>query len=59
MLVGYIGLLVLTTIFRDSSTGLLCSLFALTGFTGCTLGPIINAYLSMRNGSQLVMIAAE
>ncbi len=48
-LVGYFGLLFLTTKFRNSSTGLLC-VFALTGFMGYTLGPIINAYLSMNNG---------
>ena len=55
-LVGYFGLLYLTTKFRDSSTGLLC-VFALTGFMGYTLGPIVNAYLAMSNGSQLVMTA--
>ena len=55
-LVGYFGLLFLTTKFRNSSTGLLC-VFALTGFMGYTLGPIINAYLSMNNGPQLVMTA--
>jgi len=48
-LVGYFGLLFLTTNFRNSSNGLLC-VFALTGFMGYTLGPIINAYLSMNNG---------
>ncbi len=48
-LVGYFGLLFLTTNFRNSSNGLL-SVFALTGFMGYTLGPIINAYLSMNNG---------
>ena len=55
-LAGYFGLLFLTTKFRDSSKGLLC-VFALTGFMGYTLGPIINAYLSMNNGAQLVMTA--
>lgn len=55
-LVGYFGLLFLTTKFRNSSTGLLC-VFALTGFMGYTLGPIINAYLTMSNGPQLVMTA--
>ena len=48
-LAGYFGLLFLTTKFRNSSAGLLC-VFALTGFMGYTLGPIINAYLSMNNG---------
>lgn len=55
-LVGYFGLLFLTTKFRDSSTGLLC-VFALTGFMGYTLGPIINTYLSMGNGVELVVTA--
>jgi modulator of FtsH protease len=53
---GYFGLLFLTTKFRDSAIGLAC-VFALTGFMGYTLGPIINAYLSMSNGPQLVMTA--
>ena len=32
-------------------------MFALTGFMGYTLGPILNAYLSLPNGSQVVMMA--
>lgn len=55
-LVGYFGLLFLTSRFRNSSIGLLC-VFALTGFMGYTLGPIINAYLAMSNGTQVVMTA--
>ena len=43
-LVGYFGLLFLTSRFRDSGWGLLC-VFALTGFMGITLGPILNYYL--------------
>jgi len=31
--------------------------FALTGFMGYTLGPILNSYLSLPNGGQLVMTA--
>jgi len=53
---GYFGLLFLTAKFRDSAGALAC-VFALTGFMGYTLGPIINAYLSMSNGSQVVMTA--
>jgi modulator of FtsH protease len=53
---GYFGLLFLTTKYRDSGIGLAC-VFALTGFMGFTLGPIINAYLSMANGAQIVMMA--
>ena len=52
-LVGYFGLLFLTTRFRNSGWGLLC-VFALTGFMGLTLGPIIDYYLTAtQNGSQL------
>ena len=55
-LVGYFGLLFLTTKLRNSVWGLV-SVFALTGFMGLTLGPILNAYLSMPNGSEMVMQA--
>ncbi len=56
-LVGYFGLLFLTSRFRNSGWGLLC-VFALTGFMGITLGPIINYYLAAtQNGSQLVATA--
>lgn len=56
-LVGYFGLLFLTSRFRDSGWGLLC-VFALTGFMGITLGPILNYYLvAVHNGSQLVVTA--
>jgi modulator of FtsH protease len=56
-LVAYFGLLFLTTKLRNSAWGLL-SIFALTGFMGLTLGPIINLYLhAFTNGNQLVMMA--
>jgi len=55
-LVGYFGLLFLTTRFRNSGLGLVM-VFALTGFMGYTLGPLLNAYLSLPNGPQLVMTA--
>ena len=55
-LAGYFGLLFATTKFRNSSLGLVF-VFALTGFMGYTLGPIINAYLAMTNGGQIVMTA--
>ena len=55
-LVGYFGLLFLTTRFRDRAVGL-AFVFGLTGFMGYTLGPILNAYLGMPNGPQLVMTA--
>jgi modulator of FtsH protease len=55
-LVGYFGLLFLTTRLRNSVWGLV-SVFALTGFMGLTLGPIISMYLSIPNGDQIVMTA--
>ncbi len=56
-LIGYFGLLFLTHRFRNSTWGLVF-IFALTGFMGLTLGPIISAYLTMfKNGAQLVMLA--
>ena len=55
-LAGYFGLLFLTTRFRNSGLGL-AMVFALTGFMGYTLGPLLNAYLSLPNGPQLVMTA--
>jgi len=55
-LVGYFGLLFLTTRYRNSSLGLVM-VFALTGFMGYTLGPLLNMYLAMSNGPQLVMTA--
>lgn len=55
-LVGYFGLLFVTTRLRDSGWGLV-SVFALTGFMGYTLGPIISHYLGLPNGGQTVMMA--
>ncbi|MBS4095926.1 MAG: Bax inhibitor-1/YccA family protein [Sulfuricella sp.] len=55
-LVGYFGLLFLTTKFRDSVAGL-GFVFALTGFMGYTLGPIVSHYLALPNGGQIVMTA--
>lgn len=45
-LVGYFGLLFLTQKFQHSSAGVLC-VFALTGFMGYTLGPILSMYWAM------------
>jgi len=53
---GYFGLLFLTTRFRNSSLGLVF-VFALTGFMGYTLGPILNMYASLPNGNQIIMTA--
>lgn len=53
---GYFGLLFLTTKFRDSGLGI-AFVFALTGFMGYTLGPILNSYMALANGGQIVMTA--
>ncbi|MGX2969326.1 Bax inhibitor-1 family protein [Ursidibacter sp. B-7004-1] len=45
MLVGFYGLLFLTHATANSAAGI-ASVFALTGFLGYSLGPILNAYLS-------------
>ncbi len=55
-LIGFFGLLFVTTKLRDSGWGLL-SVFALTGFMGYTLGPIVSHYLGLPNGGQTVMTA--
>ena len=55
-LVGYFGLLFLTSKYQNSALGLVF-VFALTGFMGYTLGPILNAYMGMANGSQIVTTA--
>lgn len=56
-LVGYFGLLFLVHKFKNSSMGLV-AVFALTGFMGLTLGPVISAYSSgFANGSALVAMA--
>jgi len=54
-LVGYFGLLFLTSKFRNSAVGIVC-VFALTGFMGLTLGPLLSAYIeNVPNGGQLVL----
>lgn len=55
-MVGYFGLLFLVNKFRDRGLGV-AFVFALTGFMGYTLGPIISHYLHMPNGAQVVMTA--
>ena len=56
-LVGYFGLLFLTSKFQNSALGLVF-VFLLTGFMGLTLGPILDFYMTnLANGSQLVMTA--
>lgn len=54
---GYFGLLFLTNSLRNSVWGL-ASVFALTGFMGYTLGPLLTHYLTaFSNGPQIVMTA--
>ncbi|GAB6142394.1 Bax inhibitor-1/YccA family protein [Methylosoma difficile] len=56
-MLGYFGLLFLTTKFRNSALGLVF-VFALTGFMGLTLGPILNMYIkAFSNGHELIMMA--
>jgi modulator of FtsH protease len=53
---GYFGLLFATTRLRNSGWGIV-SVFALTGFMGYTLGPVVAHYLSLANGHQIVLMA--
>lgn len=54
-LIGYFGLLFLTHKFKNSAMGLVC-VFALTGFMGLTLGPLLSLYVtSVPNGSEVIM----
>ncbi len=54
---GYFGLLFLTHSLRNSVWGI-AAVFALTGFMGFTLGPILSLYITaFSNGAQLVMTA--
>lgn len=55
-LVGFYGLMFLTERNRNSSLGLLF-IFAFTAFTGYTIGPILNYYLSTSSGAETVMLA--
>ncbi|WP_292954841.1 MULTISPECIES: Bax inhibitor-1/YccA family protein [unclassified Neptuniibacter] len=55
-LVGFIGLYFLTAKLRNSIWAL-PSVFALTGFMGYTLGPIVGHYLAMPGGTSIVMNA--
>ena len=55
-LVGFFGLLFAVHKFKNSGWGIL-SIFALTGFMGYTLGPIVSRYLGLPNGGEIVMQA--
>ena len=57
MLVGMFGLSYLTSLYQNSSIGLVC-IFAFTGFMGYTLGPILHMYLhTFSNGYELITTA--
>ncbi len=55
MLVGF-GLLFVVNRTADSSKGII-AIFAFTGVLGASIGPMLNHYLAMPNGSALVMQA--
>lgn len=52
-LAGFFGLMFLVHKTANSAMGLV-SVFLFTGFLGFTLGPILNAYLSLPNGGSIV-----
>lgn len=53
---GYFGLLFAVHKLQNSGGGVV-AVFALTGFMGYTLGPIVNRYLGLPNGGEIVMQA--
>jgi modulator of FtsH protease len=55
MLVGF-GLLFVVNRTADSSKGII-AIFAFTGVMGASIGPMLNYYLAMPNGPELVMQA--
>ncbi|OZB71137.1 MULTISPECIES: Bax inhibitor-1/YccA family protein [unclassified Thiomonas] len=55
-LMGYFGLLFATYKLSNSVWGL-GAVFALTGFMGYTLGPIVNHYLAIVGGGEIVAMA--
>lgn len=56
-LVGVYGLMFLTYKLRNSTAGI-ASVFALTGFMGYTLGPLLNAVTqNFANGQEIIMLS--
>lgn len=53
---GFFGLLFAVHKLKDSGWGIL-AVFAMTGFMGYTLGPVITRYLGLPNGGEIVMQA--
>ncbi|TVU68754.1 MULTISPECIES: Bax inhibitor-1/YccA family protein [Cobetia] len=56
LLIGAYGLMFLVHKTANSTAGIFAT-FAFTGFMGFTIGPVLNAYMSLPNGAQLVMTA--
>ncbi len=54
MLIGFYGLLFLTNATANSAAGI-ASVFALTGFLGYSLGPILNAYIGAGLGDVVAL----
>ncbi|WP_439536252.1 Bax inhibitor-1/YccA family protein [Methyloversatilis sp.] len=55
-LAGYFGLLFAVSRFRDSGVGVLLT-FALTGFMGYTIGPLLSSVVALPGGGQIVTMA--
>jgi modulator of FtsH protease len=55
-LIGYFGLLFLVNKVRDSAAAI-PAVFALTGFMGYTLGPMLTAHLALPGGAQTIAMA--
>jgi modulator of FtsH protease len=55
-LIGAYGSMFLTHKNKNSSVGLLC-IFVFTGLLGYSIGPILNLYLHLQNGSEIIMEA--
>jgi modulator of FtsH protease len=55
-LAGYFGLLFLIHKMQNSGAAI-PAVFALTGFMGYTLGPLLSAHLAMPGGAQTIMLA--
>lgn len=53
---GYLGLLFVIHLLRNSALAL-PAVFALTGFMGYTLGPLLSQHLAMAGGAQVVAVA--
>lgn len=56
LIIGFYGLLFLTHKMANSAWGILC-VFALTGFMGYSIGPIINAFMQTSAGTDIVLQA--